>query len=96
MIKLSPLEKYQQDLTRDDFQYDAAQENAVKHLQRLYDDLQAKPLPVTGFKKVLNRWKRVVAKQEPKLVKGLYFLGRCWPRKNLFSGYLLRLFAFSK
>lgn len=75
MIKLSPLEKYQQDLAQDDFHYDAAQENAVKHLQRLYDDLQNKPLPVTGFKKVLNRWKRVVAKQEVKTPKGIYFWG---------------------
>lgn len=75
MIKLSPLEKYQQDLTRDDFQYDADQEKAVRHLQRLYEDLQSKPLPVTGFKKVLNRWKRVVAKQERKTIQGLYFWG---------------------
>ena len=75
MITLSPLEKYKQDLTRDDFQYDAAQEYAVKNLQRLYEDLKNKPLPVTGFKKVLNRWKRVVAKQEPKLMRGLYFWG---------------------
>ncbi|MGB1199147.1 MAG: cell division protein ZapE [Thalassotalea sp.] len=75
MINLSPIDKYNQDLKRDDFQYDAAQENAVKQLQRLYDELQSKPLAVTGFKKVLNRWKRVVAKQEPKLVKGLYFWG---------------------
>lgn len=55
MIKLSPLEKYQVDLKRDDFQYDAAQENAVNNLQRLFQDLQSKPLPVTGFKKVFNR-----------------------------------------
>jgi len=75
MIKLSPIEKYQQDLTREDFQYDAAQENAVKHLQRLYEDLQNKPLPVAGFKKVLNRWKRVVIKPEKKQIKGLYFWG---------------------
>ncbi|WP_286263011.1 cell division protein ZapE [Thalassotalea atypica] len=75
MINLSPLEKYQHDLTRDDFQYDAAQENAVKHLQRLYEDLQSKPLPVTGFKKVLNRWKKVVAKQEKKTPQGIYFWG---------------------
>jgi len=75
MINLSPLDKYKQDLTRDDFQYDEAQENAVKHLQRLYEDLQSKPLPVTGFKKVLNRWKRVVAKQEKQTIKGLYFWG---------------------
>ena len=75
MINLSPIEKYNQDLKRDDFLYDAAQENAVKHLQRLYEDLQSKPLPVTGFKKVLNRWKRVVKKQEKQTVKGLYFWG---------------------
>jgi len=75
MINLSPLEKYQQDLQRDDFQYDQAQENAVKQLQRLFEDLQNKPLPVTGFKKVLNRWKRVVAKQEQKQIKGIYFWG---------------------
>ncbi|GLX77911.1 cell division protein ZapE [Thalassotalea insulae] len=75
MINLSPLEKYNQDLARDDFQHDAAQENAVRHLQRLYQDLQNKPLPVTGFKKVFNRWKRVVAKSEPRSIKGLYFWG---------------------
>jgi len=75
MINLSPLEKYKKDLEREDFQYDAAQENAVKQLQRLFDDLQNKPLPVTGFKKVLNRWKRVVAKQSNVPVQGLYFWG---------------------
>jgi cell division protein ZapE len=75
MIKLSPIEKYTQDLTRDDFLFDAAQENAVKNLQRLYEDLITKPLPVTGFKKVLNRWKRVVAKQEDKPITGIYFWG---------------------
>lgn len=75
MITLSPLEKYREDLTRDDFQYDAAQENAVKNLQRLYECLQSKPLPVTGFKKVFNRWKRVVAKAESKPIQGIYFWG---------------------
>lgn len=75
MITLSPIEKYRQDLTQDDFQYDAAQENAVKNLQRLYECLQNKPLPVTGFKKVLNRWKRVVAKSESKPIQGIYFWG---------------------
>lgn len=75
MITLSPIEKYKQDLTRDDFQHDVAQENAVKQLQRLYEDLQNKPLPVAGFKKILNRWKRVVAKKEQPAVQGLYFWG---------------------
>ena len=36
---MTPLEKYQQDLQRPDFSYDAAQEQAVKHLDRLYHDL---------------------------------------------------------
>lgn len=36
---MTPLEKYQQDLKRPDFSYDAAQEQAVLHLDRLYHDL---------------------------------------------------------
>jgi len=75
MIKLSPLQQYNLDLTREDFHYDAAQENAVKHLQRLYDDLQSKPVAVSGFKKVLNRWKKVYKKPEIKPIKGIYFWG---------------------
>ena len=75
MINLSPLQKYKQDLERDDFQYDEAQENAVKHLERLYQELTVKPVQVRGFKKVLNRWKKVMAKPEKQAVKGLYFWG---------------------
>ncbi|NQY34012.1 MAG: cell division protein ZapE [Alteromonadaceae bacterium] len=75
MIKLSPYDKYKRDLTRDDFQFDAAQENAVKNLQRLFEDLQKKPIAVSGFKKVLNRWKKVYAKKESAPVKGLYLWG---------------------
>lgn len=36
---MTPWEKYQDDLSLIDFQYDSAQENAVKELQRLYDEL---------------------------------------------------------
>ncbi len=75
MIKLSPLDKYNQDLTRDDFLYDEAQKNAVLNLQRLYEDFQNKPLPTKGFKKVLNRWKRIIAKSEVKTIQGIYFWG---------------------
>ena len=75
MIKLSPIDKYKQDLTKDDFIFDAAQENAVKNLQRLYEELQVKPLKVSSFTKVLNRWKKVYAKPEIKPIKGLYFWG---------------------
>ena len=44
--RLTPLERYQEDLKRSDFQYDPSQEEAVKHLQRLYDDLVAAPTTV--------------------------------------------------
>lgn len=67
---MTPLEKYQQDLTRDDFQYDAAQEFAVRQLQRLYDDMLRQQPEKLGF------WQRLLgkpAKVEP--VKGLYFWG---------------------
>ncbi|MBP0645239.1 cell division protein ZapE, partial [Mycobacterium tuberculosis] len=36
---MTPLERYQADLKRPDLFHDAAQETAVRHLQRLYDDL---------------------------------------------------------
>lgn len=75
MIKLTPTQKYQLDLQQDGFVYDAAQENAVKHLQRLYDDLQTKPVPVSGFKKVLKGWVKIYVKQQPVTVQGLYFWG---------------------
>src|SRR5690554_8131072 len=39
----TPTERYRADLERDDFQYDPAQEQAVAHLQRLFDELMAAP-----------------------------------------------------
>ncbi|HCP96114.1 MAG TPA: cell division protein ZapE [Pseudoalteromonas sp.] len=66
---MTPWQTYQQDLQRDDFVHDAAQENAVRHLQRLYDDLtQAKPQSKGFFAKLFN-------KAEPVPIKGLYFWG---------------------
>lgn len=67
-VNLSPIEQYQNDLKRSDFQYDESQENAVKHLQRLYDDLIAAPA-----KPAL--WKRLFSKQDPNSIQGLYFWG---------------------
>lgn len=66
---MTPWQKYQQDLTRDDFHHDAAQENAVRHLQRLYDDLTAPPPAKKGF------FASLFSKQEVKPIKGLYFWG---------------------
>ncbi|MBV0933396.1 cell division protein ZapE [Marinobacterium weihaiense] len=70
---MTPLERYQQDLKRDDFSYDPTQEMAVGHLQRLYDDLvAAERAPKPGLMQRLGgKLKR--QKQEP--VTGLYFWG---------------------
>ena len=66
---MTPWEKYQQDLQRDDFQYDAAQENAVKHLQRLYDDIVNQPEQPQGF------FSRLFNRQPKQKITGLYFWG---------------------
>lgn len=66
---MTPWEKYQQDLQRDDFQYDAAQENAVKHLQRLYDDIVNQPEQPQGF------FSRLFNRQPQQKITGLYFWG---------------------
>lgn len=68
---MTPLERYQQDLQRDDFSYDPAQEIAVGHLQRLYDDLLA-PKAAPG---VLQRFAGRFKKTAPEPIKGLYFWG---------------------
>lgn len=68
---LTPWEYYQKDLQRDDFQYDAAQEQAVKHLQRLYDDYLHLQQQRNGFAfKLKQLWQK---KREP--LQGLYFWG---------------------
>ncbi|MCC5852096.1 MAG: AFG1 family ATPase [Alkalimonas sp.] len=65
----SPQEKYQQDLTRQDFQPDAAQAEAVRHLQRLYDELlQRYHCPDT-------LWQKLFSKKAKPPVMGLYFWG---------------------
>ena len=46
---MTPLERYQADLKRPEFFHDAAQENAVRHLQRLYDDLVADDRSKSGL-----------------------------------------------
>lgn len=65
---MTPLERYQADLQRPDFFHDPAQEKAVQHLQRLYDDLVATESSRQGlFDKLLRK--------KPEPVKGLYFWG---------------------
>lgn len=64
---MTPLERYQADLKRPDFAKDAAQENAVNHLQRLYDDL------VEAHNKSNSLVSKLFHKRKP--IKGLYFWG---------------------
>jgi len=70
----TPWELYQADLQRDDFSYDAAQEMAVRHLQRLYDDL------LTAEKRraelgVLSRLSTRFSRKKVRPEQGLYFWG---------------------
>ncbi|MCK2043756.1 cell division protein ZapE [Chromohalobacter salexigens] len=83
----TPLEKYRQDLQRDDFEYDPDQEEAVKHLQRLYDDLVNAPRQSSSAPSISgDGLKSKVAKlfgkksapspfEAPPAVLGLYFWG---------------------
>jgi cell division protein ZapE len=69
---MTPWEKYQDDLSLIDFQYDAAQENAVKELQRLYDELvnpERKPSWRVKFKQTFGKG---MAKPS---TQGIYFWG---------------------
>ena len=66
------MEKYRQSLQSDGFEYDADQEKAVEHLQRLFDDLQNQ-----AIEPAKRPWyKRVFGNPEPVVrVRGLYFWG---------------------
>lgn len=64
---MTPLQRYQADLKRPDFSKDAAQENAVRNLQRLYDEL------VEDHKKKSGFIGKLFSRRSP--IKGLYFWG---------------------
>lgn len=67
---MNPLQKYQQDLQRADFHFDEAQQAAVNHLQRLYDDfIQHKAATPTFWQKLTGKVPAVMP------LKGLYFWG---------------------
>ena len=66
---MTPLARYQEDLKRPDFFHDAAQEIAVRHLQRLYDDL------VAAHKRKPGLLGSLFSKKTQDPVKGLYFWG---------------------
>ena len=70
-VLASPLQRYQQDLLSDDFNYDAAQEQAVFALQRVYQQLIENSHPQTGLSKLLMRLGLISLKP----VQGLYMWG---------------------
>ncbi len=73
-----PYERYRQDLQREGFQHDPAQERAVQSLQKVYDRLMAQPEPAPASKKpgllarLAGRDKVATA---PPAVRGLYLWG---------------------
>ncbi|WKN24449.1 cell division protein ZapE [Azotobacter vinelandii] len=76
---MTPLERYQADLKRPDFFHDTAQENAVCHLQRLYDDLVGTGPQAAATGSKLGLFDRLLGKksqtQQKEPIKGLYFWG---------------------
>ena len=68
---LTPWQHYQQDLTRDDFSHDVAQEQAVKQLQRVYDDLIA----LNSQGRSSNKLFSLFGKKSTPSVQGLYLWG---------------------
>ena len=68
----TPWQKYQADLEDQDFQYDSAQENAVKELQRLYDELTQPEKKRTWRIKLQNRFGTGMSKPS---IQGIYFWG---------------------
>ncbi|QYK01007.1 cell division protein ZapE [Shewanella psychrotolerans] len=70
MPHLTPWEHYQQDLQRAEFSHDLAQEQAVKSLQRVYDELVAAQQPVSGISKLFGFLRKTNSQ-----VKGLYLWG---------------------
>lgn len=68
---MTPITRYREDLTRDDFNYDPAQEEAVEALQDLFERLVANQSnPVSGG--FLSKFRK---KKAPVVEKGLYFWG---------------------
>lgn len=70
-ITQTPLQRYQADLQREGFSYDASQEHAVRLLDELYQRLLARKRNNKGFGALWRRLKK--ERQEPEI--GLYFWG---------------------
>lgn len=90
---MSPWEKYQQDLTRPDFHYDAAQENAVRELQRLYDELTQPQRKLTWRVKIKAAFGKGM--QRPS-IQGIYFYGGVGRGKTYLVDTFFECLPFNK
>ncbi len=73
---MTPWQKYQQDLTQDDFHYDPHQEQAVQHLQRLYNALQKQELTRKSVDQGwLSRLRQRFKSEPQEPILGLYLWG---------------------
>ena len=80
---MTPITRYKQDLTRTDFNYDPAQEEAVEALQDLFDHLVASQ----ADKSSSGLLGRFLKKKAPTVEQGLYFWGGVGRGEDLFNGY---------
>ena len=70
---MTPIDCYQVDLCKQDFQHDPAQEQTVLHLQQLYEDLTKRPFAKRGLVSWITN--RITNKQPVEPVRGLYLWG---------------------
>lgn len=72
-----PYARYRQDLQQEGFVHDPAQERAILHLQRVYDELLAAPSPPPAAPKtgLFGRLRHPKAATAPLPVRGLYLWG---------------------
>ncbi|MDQ2696001.1 MAG: cell division protein ZapE, partial [Pseudomonadota bacterium] len=68
-------QRYQHDLQREDFQHDPAQEQAIRRLQRVYDELCARPDAAPRRQGWLGRLTGQGKNDGPRPVRGLYLWG---------------------
>ena len=87
ILAVTPLSLYQADLQKSNFFADASQAQAIQYLQRLFDDLEKRPAPVSTQTSMFSRlFKRETV--QPEKIKGLYFYGGVGRGKT----YLMDLF----
>jgi len=75
MVFMTPQERYQRDLRREDFSPDPAQRVAIRQAQRLFDGLLASTPSAKGSARSLWTFRRGGASAKITPLKGIYFWG---------------------